>query len=84
MSGNTGMISDIKDHPDYDPDTLRIKLPFNQLRNMPVKQVTHEELYELKMNADFNPAMYYSHRLPLHVGEVGHDLVYRYVLNRND
>ena len=85
MFGNTVTISNIKGHPQYDPDTLRIKLPLSQMQDMPVKYVNSEEMYEIMHNADYNPARYYSHYVPLHVGEVGHDLVNRYVLqHRND
>lgn len=75
-------IDGIKTHPQYNPDTLRIHLSFSELRNMPTKSVNSEELYELKCNADYNPTAYYEHEIPLYVGEVGHDLVYRYLLTR--
>lgn len=75
-------MNDIKQSPYYDSKQLRIILPLSRLRDMPVVPVTDEERYKLMENADYNPTIYYSHYVPLHVGEVGHDSVNRYVMNK--
>lgn len=72
------MISEIQSHTAYDPKTLRIMLSKEELEALPFKQVTKDELYELKGNDDYNPTVYYSEKVELQANEVGHDLVNRY------
>lgn len=59
-------------------------LPLGYIEYMPTKEVTGQELQELKTHADFNPTHCYgleSDYYPdmLHPNERGHDQCYRYV-----
>ena len=70
----------IENHKYFDPETFRIKLPKEELEELPFKELNKTEQYiNLCQELDFNSINCYSSIIPIEKGEVGHDLNFRYI-----
>ena len=68
-------------HPQFDPRSMRILLTAAQLKALPFKEVTLDELADGPMcTMEYNPTHYYPKGLHPRKRERGHDLQYRYLL----
>lgn len=74
---NKEELSTFQNHKYYDVRSNRVLLPLSEMRKLPLKWITKEELYYLKCGCYFNPTAYYL-ELPPSKREVGSDLNYRY------
>ena len=70
----------MKEHPRWNEKSLRIELTKEELERLPIKKVSKEEIYELMKKIDFNPTIFYSHKIKLKKNEWGHDLLARYTV----
>jgi len=73
-------ILEIKNHPKYNSKSLRIHLSQEEIKSLSLKIISENELRNLECEADFNPTYFYKERMEINIGEVGHDLEYRYII----
>lgn len=62
------------------PKTLRLDLSAEDLMRLPIKYVTHKQLYEPMKGIYFNTINHYRHLIQIEDRECGHDNKFRYVL----
>lgn len=65
----------------FDPVSLRLLLSWREIKKLPIKRCTAEELHEAKCGWYFNPTRYYPKGGRLLKDEQGYDHQYRYVLD---
>jgi hypothetical protein len=68
--------------PHFDPIRLRLNYPASKLKGMPVKTITTEQEFELRMDWTFTIVEMYDDLVDIFPGEVGHDQNYRYVVSK--
>ena len=68
---------EISGHKYYDPKKLRVILPIDKVKQLPIKKVTSDELNELMNQWTFNPD--YSYKNSIGKNVVGHDSEFRYI-----
>jgi len=62
----------ISSHKNYNPKTLRIELPEEDINKLPIKEVSDSELDEVMKTWEYNPVFKQK-------DIIGYDLKYRYI-----
>jgi len=69
-------------HPNWDENKLRIVLPVSEIERLRVKVITRDERRRILTTVEFNPwQISYPNAPFILLGEIGHDLNYRYVVD---
>jgi len=71
-----------RNHPNWNENKLRIELPVSEIEKLPVKVITQGERRKILATVAFNPwQIGYPNASFILLGEIGHDLNYRYVVD---
>ena len=79
MTSTFDDIDRCRQHPRYNPKTLRVELTREEIEALPIKVASKHEIWGAMRGMFFTPELLYPRGFAPLKGEVGHDDLFRYV-----